>query len=113
MVNPHLRPHRAALCPAAVSAVLMVFGAAASGQTAPSLHLRALAATCAACHGTDGRAVPGDAMPRLAGLPESHIVTQMRAFRDGTRPATVMHQISKGYTDAQIESLAAYFAAIP
>jgi cytochrome c553 len=35
----------------------------------------------------------------------------MRAFRDGKRPATVMHQIAKGYSDAQIESLAAWFAA--
>nr|MBA3590336.1 cytochrome C [Methylibium sp.] len=36
---------------------------------------------------------------------------QMRAFRDGKRPATVMHQIAKGYSDAQITALAAYFAA--
>jgi cytochrome c553 len=35
----------------------------------------------------------------------------MRAFRDGSRPATVMHQIAKGYTDAQIDAMAAWFAA--
>jgi cytochrome c553 len=35
----------------------------------------------------------------------------MKAFKDGTRPATVMHQLAKGYTDQQIEQLAAYFAA--
>lgn len=35
----------------------------------------------------------------------------MNAFKTGIRPATVMHQISKGYSDAQIELLAAYFAA--
>ena len=35
----------------------------------------------------------------------------MRAFRDGKRPATVMHQIAKGYTDAQIDAMAAWFAA--
>jgi cytochrome c553 len=35
----------------------------------------------------------------------------MRAFRDGKRPATVMHQIAKGYTDVQIEALASWFAA--
>ena len=40
----------------------------------------------------------------LAGLPREHIATQMRAFRDGKRPATVMHQIAKGYTDAQIDA---------
>jgi sulfide dehydrogenase cytochrome subunit len=36
----------------------------------------------------------------------------MRAFRDGQRPATVMHQIAKGYTDAQIDVLAAWFSAL-
>ena len=29
----------------------------------------------------------------------------------GARPATVMHQLAKGYSDAQIEVIAAYFAA--
>ena len=71
---------------------------------------RNLAAACAICHGTEGRAVAKDVIP-LAGLPREHIATQMRAFRDGQRPATVMHQIAKGYTDAQIDAMAAWFAA--
>ena len=71
---------------------------------------RNLAASCAICHGTEGRAVTRDVVP-LAGLPREHIVTQMKAFRDGARPATVMHQIAKGYSDAQIDALAAWFAA--
>jgi cytochrome c553 len=37
----------------------------------------------------------------------------MRAFRDGSRPATVMHQIAKGYSDQQIELIADYFARRP
>ena len=71
---------------------------------------RNLAAPCAICHGTDGRAVTKDVVA-LAGLPREHIASQMRAFRDGQRPASVMHQIAKGYTDAQIDALAAWFAA--
>lgn len=71
---------------------------------------RNLAAACAICHGTDGRAVTKDLIP-LAGLPREHIASQMRAFRDGQRPATVMHQIAKGYTDAQIDAIAAWFSA--
>ena len=78
---------------------------------AAQLQLRSLAASCSACHGTDGRAVEGQAMVRLAGLPQAHIAAQMRAFRDGQRPATVMHQIAKGYNDVQIDQLAGYFAA--
>ena len=70
---------------------------------------RNLAAACAMCHGTGGRAVTKDVVS-LAGKPRDEIASQMRAFRDGNRPVTVMHQIAKGYTDAQIDVLAAYFA---
>ena len=71
---------------------------------------RSLAATCANCHGTEGRSATREVVS-LAGLPKEHIVSQMKAFKDGTRPATVMHQLAKGYTDQQIELIAAYFAA--
>jgi cytochrome c553 len=73
---------------------------------------RNLAAGCAICHGTEGRPVVKEGSPLipLAGLPKDHIVTQMKLFRDGKRPATVMHQIAKGYTDQQIDAMAAWFA---
>ena len=71
---------------------------------------RNLAAGCAICHGTEGRPVTKDVIP-LAGLPRDHIVTQMKAFRDGKRTATVMHQIAKGYSDEQIDQLASWFAS--
>jgi sulfide dehydrogenase cytochrome subunit len=87
--------------------------AAALAATAVSAHAqenpRNLASACAICHGTSGQAATKDVIP-LAGLPREHIATQMRAFRDGSRPATVMHQIAKGYTDAQIDAMAAWFA---
>ena len=71
---------------------------------------RNLAASCAICHGTAGRATTKDAIP-LAGASKEHIVTQMKAFRDGKRTATVMHQLAKGYSDEQIDQLASWFAA--
>ena len=74
---------------------------------------RNLAAACAICHGTMGKPAPDAPLIPLAGLPRDHIATQMRAFRDGKRPATVMHQIAKGYSDAQIEAMASWFAAQP
>lgn len=81
-------------------------------DTAP-LPVRSLAASCGACHGTDGHAVDGQSMVALAGLPREVLAAQLRAFRDGTRDATVMHQIARGYNDAQIDTLAAYFASRP
>jgi cytochrome subunit of sulfide dehydrogenase len=102
----------------ALSAGLVLCAGAAAAQTPPPipgdanlLRVRSLAATCANCHGTQGVAVPNATVPGLAGLPASYISEQMKAFKAGTRPATVMHQLAKGYSDAQIEQIAAYFAA--
>lgn len=69
---------------------------------------RYLAANCANCHGTNGSAQ--GSMPSLAGRQKTYIVEQMKAFRDGKRPATIMHQLSKGYTDQQIELIADHFS---
>ena len=71
---------------------------------------RNLAAGCAICHGTLGKPAPGAPLIPLAGLPQDHIATQMRAFRDGKRPATIMHQLAKGYTEQQIELVADFFS---
>lgn len=96
-------------------AAALLMGGAASATVAQdasaTLHIRALAATCANCHGTDGRTVDGSAIPSLVGMPKSYMIMQFNAFKDGSRPATVMHQLSKGFTDQQIDSLATYFAA--
>jgi sulfide dehydrogenase cytochrome subunit len=81
-------------------------------QDSATLHQRATAAACANCHGTDGRGVTGSAVPSLAGMPKGYMITQMKAFRDGSRQATVMHQLAKGLTEQQIESMADYFAAV-
>ena len=94
-------------CQIAIAAALACLAPAAFAQDAGA---RNLASACAICHGTEGRAATKDVVP-LAGLPREHIASQMRAFRDGQRPATVMHQIAKGYTDAQIDAMAAWFAA--
>ena len=71
---------------------------------------RALAANCAACHGTNGNSV-GGAIPGLAGMNKEYFLNQIKAFRDGKREATLMHQISKGYTDAEMTAIADFFAA--
>ena len=85
------------------------FAQADAGKEA--LYAKSLAATCANCHGTNGVAVAGSSVTSLAGLDKSYTIAQMKAFKAGTRPATVMHQISKGFSDAQIDVLATYFAA--
>jgi cytochrome subunit of sulfide dehydrogenase len=95
----------------AVLAAAAGWSSVACAQDARALQVQSLAATCANCHGTNGRAVDGASVPGLAGMPAGYIVEQMKAFKAGTRPATVMHQLAKGYSDAQIDTIAAYFAA--
>lgn len=80
-----------------------------AAQQADANFGRNLAAPCAVCHGTNGSNAGG--LPNLAGQPADYIAKQLRDFRDGKRPATIMHQISKGYTEPEIEALAAFFTA--
>jgi len=87
------------------AAVLAALPLAASAQEAG----RDLAASCAMCHGTNGRSVGGN--ETLAGMAKADLVRKFNEFRSGAKPATIMHQISKGYTDQQIDQVAAYFAA--
>ncbi len=85
--------------------------AAANAAAAPEISRGArLAATCVACHGTNGD-TRGATLPRLAGQSQQALSASLHAFKTGARQSTIMTQIAKGYTDEQIELLAAYFAA--
>lgn len=72
-------------------------------------HARNLAASCAACHGTNGNSVGGTAV--LAGMDRALFIKQLKDFKSGARPATVMHQHARGYTDEEIEKLADFFSS--
>jgi cytochrome c553 len=91
---------------------LLIAGTLGAVATAQAVDTRArfMAANCSYCHGTDGRS--SGAIPGLAGMEAKYFVDQMKAFRDGSRPATVMAKHANGYTDAEYEAMAKYFAAI-
>ncbi|MBY4899023.1 c-type cytochrome [Cupriavidus sp. AU9028] len=96
----------------AAIALLAAMPSLASAQPDNVQRVRDWAASCSACHGPAGRAPANSPVPGLAGRPQADLVAQMQAFKAGTRPATVMHQIAKGYTDEQIAAIAAWFAAV-
>ncbi len=89
----------------------LILAATAGTASAQSTDVRYLAANCANCHGTNGQAANGGGMPALAGLSAAYISEQMLAFKTGKRQGTIMHQLAKGYSDAEITQMAAYFAA--
>ncbi|HEY1058310.1 MAG TPA: c-type cytochrome [Limnobacter sp.] len=79
-------------------------------QAQAELRAASLVATCANCHGTNGQGAPGSAVPGLANLSAEYIATNMKWFKTGERPATLMHQLAKGYTDEQIDLIATTIA---
>jgi len=66
---------------------------------------RNLAATCVTCHGKNATGTG-----TLDGMPKSQLMQTMKDFKSGARPATLMHQISKGYTEQQVELIGEYFS---
>ena len=80
-----------------------------SASAAEAYQVRAWAASCAGCHGTNGASIGG--MPAIAGQDREKLLTALKEFKEGVRPATVMHQHAKGYTDEELALLASYFAS--
>jgi sulfide dehydrogenase cytochrome subunit len=71
-----------------------------------------LVQSCYACHGPDGSGVMSP-MPNIAGHPAGYLASVLKGFRDGNRPSTIMGRIMKGYTDPQIDAIAAQLSTLP
>ena len=80
------------------------------GAQAEVNQIRLWAAACANCHGTMGKAEPGN--ESLAGKDKDEMLQKLMDFKTGRKPATLMHQLSKGYSDEQLAQLAGYFASL-
>jgi cytochrome c553 len=93
-----------------LAASLLLAGLIGVVATAQAMDTRArfIAANCAYCHGPDGKS--RGAVPGLAGMEKGYFVSQMKAFRDGTREATVMGKHANGYNDEELERLGKWFA---
>ena len=90
---------------------LCLMALAGVAQAADPNLARNLAATCANCHGTNGNALKGAGLDSLSGMEKGKILQKIADYKSGDKPASIMHQISKGYTDAQLDMIAGYFAA--
>lgn len=91
--------------------VASFLGLALSGfATAADIHTKSIAATCMSCHGPGGKSL--GAIPSIAGQNKDYFVKAMKDFKSGARPSTIMKRHASGYTDAEFEALAAYFAGL-
>jgi cytochrome c553 len=89
---------------AAVIGFVSIAAAAAASAQPPTG-----AASCTGCHPSSARV--SSPVPRLTGLDRAAIVKAMQEFRSGQRAGTVMDRIAKGFTDDEIQAIAAWYAA--
>lgn len=92
-----------------LSAALLLAGLAGGATASEDPQVRVWAASCAACHGTDGHSRGG--IPGIAGESADRLFRLLKDYKEGTRVATVMNQHAKGYTDDELQRLAQYFAS--
>lgn len=92
-------------------AIALAFGLVLAAGVPARAQAPLAAQGCLGCHGPGGA---GSApIAGLAGRPAGDLVAAMAAFQAGQRPATIMTRIAKGYSEAEIAAVAAYFAALP
>ena len=68
------------------------------------------AASCMACHGTDGKA-EGTGLT-IGGRPAPELFRLMLDFKSGRQKATIMHQHAKGYSDEELKRITEYFSRL-
>ncbi len=77
---------------------------------------KALFATCAACHGPDGKTLALGKGAVIAGQPKADLLDKMNAYKAGTRDITGNGMLMKGQmaalSDADMEALADYIASL-
>lgn len=99
-------------------ALLSVCGLAcgvAHAETIPLEKVKEKAATCAACHGADGNSdTPAQSQyPRLAGQYHDYLARALHEYKSGERKNPIMAGMAAPLTAADIDNLAAYYAAQP
>ena len=90
-----------------IAGIWMLAGMPASAETAD---VSILASTCSGCHGANADGSGG--IPGLKGQQQAYLAEQLKAFKAGSRPATVMNRLAKGYSDEEIAGLALHFSRL-
>lgn len=83
-----------------VAALVIIPGVAIAADPPPG------ASGCSGCHATGAAAETP--VPKIYGRNAAEIVAAMTAFRDGSKPSTVMGRVAKGFTDDETKSIAAW-----
>jgi cytochrome c553 len=97
----------------AVAAAFAALAAAGLAAAADLAGAKAKATeVCAACHGADGNSTSQD-FPKLGGQYADYLAKALRDYKSGERKNPIMAGFAKALSTADIENLAAYYAAQP
>ncbi|HEX8374498.1 MAG TPA: c-type cytochrome [Geminicoccaceae bacterium] len=88
-------------------AVLALAYVVAAGTASAAASPPPGAAACSGCHRPAG---DGGVVPAIQGRPAAEIVTGMQAYRANERSPTVMNRIAKGFSDDEVQAIAAWLA---
>ena len=81
----------------------------AAGE-APS-SAKELAEKCNRCHDADNN--PAMTAPKMNGQDKDYLIMALRAYRDGKRESSMMHNMSFAYSNSMIESISSWYASQP
>ncbi len=70
------------------------------------------AAVCGSCHGADGNKVLMQSYPKLAGQNAKYLVSQLKAFKEGSRKEATMNTQAANLTHKDMEDIAAFYASL-
>lgn len=90
-------------------AILFAMMVVVPADAKPPIPSSTLSNNCAGCHGTYGYST--EPMPIIAGFPAAYFSQVMRQFRTGKRPSTIMGRLARGYSESELDDMAAFFAS--
>jgi cytochrome c553 len=70
-----------------------------------------LAEKCNRCHDADNN--PAMTAPKMNGQDKDYLIMALRAYRDGKRESSMMHNMSFAYSNSMIESISSWYASQP
>ena len=95
-----------------VSLIMYALVGASRALAQTTFDVSLLAGNCLNCHVSDVKSTTS--IPVIAGKPEAVLKAQLLAYKSDNIPAgtTIMNRLAKGYSDAEIAALAAYFSTL-
>lgn len=96
-----------------VAAALAVLAAGSAAAADPAAGARIAEAQCSACHGKDGKTPTDPSYPKIAGQYPDYLLKALNDYHSGARKNAIMGAIAKPLSKADMQNLAAYYAALP